>query len=442
MKKSIITYVVVVALIALMACTAAFGLDLGFVELPSLEDGVTLGLDLVGGSEITYEAVIPDGTAEGDISDGIGSAVTMLRQRLDSLGYSEATVTKQGDRQIVVDIPAVSNPEEAASQIGTTAIVEFRTSDYNAEEGTGMVLTGSGISAAKAEYGAIDETGVQQWHVVLEFTSEGRAQFTEMTKHAAAMASGENYVGIFLDDNMISQPQVGSEHAATGIDSDSALITLGQSTDSEYATYLADIISAGQLPFTLENVKMESVGASLGERSLDTSLLAGAIGVGLVILFMIGFYRLPGFIASIALLFYTVLFMVVISIAKLNLSLPGIAGIILTIGMAVDANVIIFERIKEEIGNGKTIRASIDSGYKHAMSAIIDSNVTTIIAAVVLWKLGTGTTVGFAKTLFIGVVLSMIVMLFVSRMMMKGLVALGATKPGLYGAKVFKKEEN
>ena len=442
MKKSIITYVIVIALIALMACTAAFGLDLGFCEIPSLEDGVTLGLDLVGGSEITYEAIIPQGTSASEIEDGMGSAITMLRQRLDSLGYSEATVTKQGDTRVVVDIPAVDNPEEAAAQIGTTAVVEFRTSDYDADAGTGMVLTGTGIKSAKAEYSAIDQTGTQQWHVVLEFTSEGQTQFTEMTKYAANMASGENYVAIFLDDTMISQPQVGSEFKNTGIDSDSAIITLGSSTGSDYATYLADIISAGQLPFTLENVKMESVGASLGERSLSTSLMAGAIGICLVILFMIVFYRLPGVVASVALSFYTVLFMVVISIAKLNLSLPGIAGIILTIGMAVDANVIIFERIREEIGNGKTIRAAIDSGYKNAMSAIIDSNVTTIIAAVVLWKLGTGTIVGFAKTLFIGVVLSMIVMLLVSRLMMKALVPMGATKPGLYGAKTVKKEEN
>ncbi len=441
MKKSIITYVVVIALIALMACTAAFGLDLGFCEIPSLEDGVTLGLDLVGGSEITYEATIPEGTADADISSGMDAAVTMLRQRLDSLGYSEATVTKQGDNQIVVDIPAVDNPE-ASAQIGTTAVVEFRTSDYDAETGTGMVLTGSGIRSAKAEYSAIDETGTQQWHVVLEFTEEGQAQFTEMTKYAANMPSGENYVAIYLDDTMISQPQVSSEFASTGIDSDTAIITLGSDPLPDYATYLADIISAGQLPFTLENVKMDSVGASFGEESLSCVPDAGGIGVVLVILFMVIVYRLPGLIASIALLFYTVLFMIVASVAKLNLSLPGIAGIILTIGMAVDANVIIFERIKEEIINGKTIRAAIDAGYKNAMSAIIDSNVTTIIAAVVLWKLGTGTTVGFAKTLFIGVILSMIVMLFLSQILMKGLVPLKATNPALYGVKNLEKEEN
>jgi protein-export membrane protein SecD len=351
-------------------------------------------------------------------------------------------VTQQGDRQIVVDIPAVTNPEEAAAQIGTTAVVEFRTSDYDEEEGTGMVLTGSGIKSAKAEYSAVDSTGTQEWHVVLEFTSEGQAQFTEMTKYAANMSSGENYVAIYLDDTEISEPQVSSDYADTGIDSDTAVITLGSSTTSDYATYLADIITAGQLPFTLENVKMESVGASLGERSLSTSLMAGAIGVVLVMLFMIVFYRLPGVIASLSLLFYTALFMVVISVTKLNLSLPGIAGIILTIGMAVDANVVTFERIREELRKGKTTRAAIDAGYKNAMSAIIDSNVTTIIASVVLWKLGTGTTVGFAKTLFIGVVLSMIVMLFLSRLLMKSLVPMGAVNPALYGAKNGNKEEN
>ena len=438
MKKSIITYVIVVALIALLAFTAVFGLDLGFTEIPSLEDGVTLGLDLVGGSEITYQATVPEGTGISDLSEGMGSAITMLRQRLDSLGYTEATVTKQGDDQIVVDIPAETNPEEAASKIGATAVVEFRTSDYDEDAGTGMSMGGGSIDSARAEYSAVDQTGTQAWHVVLELTSEGQKQFAEITKYAANMASGQNVVGIYLDDVEISSPQVDSQYASTGINSDSAIITLGSGTDSEYATYLADIISAGQLPFTLENVKMESVGASLGERSLSTSLMAGAIGVLLVMLFMMVFYRLPGFIASVSLALYTALFAVVISVAHLNLSLPGIAGIILTIGMAVDANVVIFERIREEIRKGKTIRASIDAGYKNAMSAIVDSNVTTLIAAIVLWKLGTGTTVGFAMTLFTGVILSMIIMLFASRILMKSLVGVKAVNPALYGVKTQK----
>ena len=436
MKKSIITYVVVIALIVLLAFTAAFGLDLGFAKIPSVEDGVTLGLDLVGGSEITYEAQIPDGTSDADVEAGISSAITMLRQRLDSLGYSEATVQKQGTDQIVVDIPAVSNPEEAASQIGTTAVVEFRTSDYDADAGTGMMADGNIIKSAKAEYSAVDSTGNQAWHVVLEFTSEGQEKFAEITKYAANQSSGSNHVG-----TAISTPQVSSEYKETGINNDSAIITLGNTADSDYATYLADIISAGKLPFALENVKMESVGASLGERSLSTSLMAGAIGIALVILFMIIVYRLPGVIASVALLLYTALFLVVVSVAHLNLSLPGIAGVILTLGMAVDANVITFEQIKEQIRTGKTIRAAIDAGYKSAMSAIIDSNVTTIIASVVLWKLGTGNIVGFAKTLFIGVILSMIIMLFASQIMMKALVGVKATNPALYGVKKNKEEK-
>ena len=202
MKKSIITYVVVIALIVLLAFTAAFGLDLGFAKIPSVEDGVTLGLDLVGGSEITYEAQIPDGTSDADVEAGISSAITMLRQRLDSLGYSEATVQKQGTDQIVVDIPAVSNPEEAASQIGTTAVVEFRTSDYDADAGTGMMADGNIIKSAKAEYGAVDSTGNQAWHVVLEFTSEGQEKFAEITKYAANQSSGSNNVGIYLDGTL------------------------------------------------------------------------------------------------------------------------------------------------------------------------------------------------------------------------------------------------
>ena len=247
--------------------------------------------------------------------------------------------------------------------------------------------------------------------------------------------------GIYLDGTAISTPQVSSEYKETDINNDSAIITLGGTADSDYATYLADIISAGKLPFALENVKMESVGASLGERSLSTSLMAGAIGIALVILFMILVYRLPGVIASVALLLYTALFLVVVSVAHLNLSLPGIAGVILTLGMAVDANVITFEQIKEQIRAGKTIRAAIDAGYKGAMSAIIDSNVTTIIASVVLWKLGTGNIVGFAKTLFIGVILSMIIMLFASQIMMKALVGVKATNPALYGVKKNKEEK-
>lgn len=428
MKKSIIKMAATLAVIALLIWTAFNGLDLGFYEFESVTDGVSLGLDLVGGSEITYEAVIPDGTDEATISDGMDSAVAMLRQRLDTLGYSEATVQVSGSNRIVVEIPNVDDPEEAVQMLGTTAVIEFQDADGN------VLLTGSDLESAKYEYSAIDETGISQPHVVLTFTEEGREKFKEATKDAANRDDGENYIAIVMDDEIISSPTVDQDtYAETGIDSDSAIISMG-SGDSEDAAYLASIISAGQLPFDLECVKLQAVGASLGEESLNSSLMAGLIGIILVMIFMIAVYRVPGVISCISLLLYVALFCVVISVVHLNLSLPGIAGVILTIGMAVDANVIIYERIKEELRSGKTLRSAIDAGYKRAVTAIIDSNITTIIAASVLWWQGTGTILGFAKTLLIGVLLSMIVMLFMTRFLLKTFVGLKVTNIKAYGA--------
>jgi protein-export membrane protein SecD len=193
------------------------------------------------------------------------------------------------------------------------------------------------------------------------------------------------------------------------------IITLGTNATVEEAQYLAQIISAGQLPFTLNEAKLQSVGASLGEKALESSLIAGGIGILLVMLFMLFMYRLPGLIADLALALYITLFAVVITIFKINLSLAGIAGIILTIGMAVDANIIIYERLKEELRLGKTLRSAVDSGFKRAFTAILDSNITTAIAAIVLLIFGTGVILGFAQTLIIGLILSMLCMLIVPR---------------------------
>ena len=409
MKKSVVTVLVMVLLIALFVYTAFCGI--GSV-VPSTQDGVVLGLDLVGGSEITYEAVIPDGTGANAISDGLKSATTMLRQRLDVLGYTEANVYQSGERQIVVEIPNVDDPEQAVSQLGTTA----------------------DIASAKYQYSAVDETGIAQHHVVLEFTKEGHDKFVEATKTIASRTDGKNYLSIQMDGEEISAPMVDTKYASTGIDSDSAIITLGNSADADSASYLANIIAAGQLPFTLDCVKLQAVGASLGERSLQSSLLAGLIGIILVMLFMMIIYRVMGVISCLALTLYSAVFAVLIAVFHINLSLPGIAGIILTVGMAVDANVVIFERIKEELHLGKTLRYAIDAGYKGALRAIIDANITTIIAAVVLWIFGTGTIISFAQTLFIGVILSMIIMLFVTKLLLKAAVGLRITNPKAYCA--------
>ena len=419
MKKSVITLVIILALTAGLLFTAFNGI--GSV-IPRTQDGIVLGLDLVGGSEITYEAQVTGDTA--DVPEGMKSAITMLRQRLDALGYTEANAYQSGERQIVVEIPSISDPEEAVQKLGSTAVVTF--TDADGKEW----ITGTDIDEAKYEFSAVDESGVAVNHVVLTFTNEGQKKFVEATKSVAAR-SGDNYLAICLDGEVISSPSVDSKYASTGINSDSAIITMGNAT-AEDATYLANIISAGQMPFDLECVKLQGVGASLGERSLQTSLLAGLIGLLIVMVFMIVVYRAMGVISCIALTLYGALMAVLLSVFRLNLSLPGIAGIILTVGMAVDANVVIYERIKEELRTGKTLLYAIDTGYKGALRAIVDSNITTIIAGVVLWIFGTGTIIGFAQTLLIGVILSMIIMLVVTRLLLHAAVGLKIRSPKAY----------
>lgn len=424
MKKSIIAIVVVIALTALLVMTALIGLDIGIVSLPSVQDGIVLGLDLVGGSEITYDAVVPEDAT--DVDAGMNVAVTMLRQRCDNLGYTEANVYRSGERQVVVEIPNVDNPEEAVQQLGTTAVVEFVDADGK------VWLGGSDIASAKCVYGQVDETGTSAYYIQLAFTDEGKEKFVEATKAIASRAS-DNYMSITMDGETISSPNVDKKFASTGINSDTAMILMGNASVDE-VQYLANIISSGALPFALENSKLQTVGATLGEKSLETSLFAGLIGMILVMLFMIAVYRLPGLVSALTLVFYTALFAVVLAVSHANLTLPGIAGMILTIGMAVDANVIIFERIKEELRAGKSLRTSIDNGYHNAFTAILDSNITTAIAAIVLWWRGSGTIVGFAQTLLIGVVLSMFTMLIITRILLKSLVNLKVTKLWAYGA--------
>jgi protein-export membrane protein SecD len=428
MKKSIsvLTLVIVVLVVAGLLFTALYGI--GDVVQP-VSDGVVLGLDLVGGSEITYEAVIPDNYDESDLPEGMEVARTMLQKRLNLLGYTEASCYLSGERRLVVEIPSVEDPEKAVEQLGATAVVSFMDAD-----GT-VWLTGTDIVKAEYDYSPVDSTGISKPHVRLDLTSEGRAKLSEASVKIMNRADDKNYLAIFLDETEISTPYVSSR-----LDTDSVIITVGDEapngyeTPEEYARFLASIISAGRLPFKLETAKQQTIGASLGEKSLSTSLLAGLIGLILVMIFMIAVYRLMGLISCIALVTYAALFAVAISVLHVNLSLPGIAGIILTVGMAVDANVIIFERIKEELRQGKTLRFAIESGYKRAMLAIIDANVTTMIAGFVLLWQGSGTILGFATTLLIGVALSMLVMLVMTKILLKTAVGLKITNLKLYCA--------
>ncbi|NCC68350.1 MAG: protein translocase subunit SecD, partial [Clostridia bacterium] len=324
MKKLSITLAAVVVITGLLLYAALSG----FLGIPKVSEGISLGLDLVGGSEITYEAVIPEGTSADDISQGMETAQTMLRQRLNNLGYTEANVYLSGDNRIVVEIPNVDDPEEAVQMLGTTALIQFR--DY---EGN-VILEGDDVTDATASYGQISESSVAQYYVTLQLSAEGAAKFKEATAEIASYSGNNNYVAIYMDDAEISTPTVGSEYAGTGIDTDAPIITLGTENTKEYAKYLADIIAAGHMPFELQESKTQSVGASLGEKSLESSIIAGLIGIILVMIYMALVYRVPGLVADLALLLYIALFLVIMSIFHTNLSLPGIAGIILTVGMA------------------------------------------------------------------------------------------------------------
>ncbi len=431
MKKSILTFVCSLLVIALLGFTVWHGVDLGFTQIPSITDtekGVRLGLDLVGGSIITFEGMADEDMPAEELSRNMEIVVDMLRQRLDFQGLTEAQVYQAGDRRVTVEIPSISDPEEAVQTLGSTAQLQFLDDDGN------VILEGNQVADATAEYGAIDSTGVKQNYVSLELTDEGLEIFTEATKKAAAAESeGKNHINIVMDGQTISSPAVSSQYAETGITSKEVMITGGFT--AEEAGLLANNIALGQLPFGLEQVEMRSVGAQLGMTALTSSIKAGVIGVLLVMIFMIAVYRLPGVVSCVALLFYCVLEGLALVIFKVNLSLPGIAGIILSIGMAVDANVVIFERIKEELRAGKTIRSAIDSGFHRAFSAILDSNITTFIAAAVLYFFGKGTIVGFAITLGLGIILSMFTALTVTRMLLNSLVGMKVTNIRLYGAR-------
>lgn len=433
MGKSVTKLVLILLIIAVSVYVALFGFNINMFGLHisyphSLDEeyGIRQGLDLVGGSIITYEA-----QTESATDDEMESVKNILRKRLDSLGYSEATVTRQGDKKVRVEIPSIQDPKEAVETLGQTAVLTFRDADGN------VVLEGTDVKSASAQFGQISETGGAVHYVALQLNDSGVQKFADATA-AAAQRAGEskNYISIMLDETEISRPNVEST-----INSSECVIS-GGFTSSDDTRELATLISSGNLPFSIKDVELRSVGPTLGEEALKTSLIAAAIGVLLIMLFMLIAYRLPGLMADISLLFYIAIVAYIMSEFRINLSLPGIAGIILSVGMAVDANVIIFARMKEELALGKTIRAAVDSGFNRAFIAIIDANVTTIIAAVVLYIFGTGPIQGFAITLGIGTVVSMFTAIFVTKFMLKQMVGLKIKNLKFYGVKVAKEDKN
>lgn len=428
--KSVTFLVITLILVAAIVYVSLFGFNLfGKVSYTGILDpsgkGLNKGIDLAGGSIITFEADKPDVTAEE-----MDSVEAVMRTRLANEGYTEARVSRNQSvtGRIRVEIPQVTDTEEAINLLGSTAKLTFRDSAGN------VVMDGADVESASAKYGKLEQMGNAENYVELKLKAEGVEKFASATAAAAAKASsGENYITIMLDEDIVSSPSV-----KEAINSETCVIS-GSFTQETAAT-LANQIKSGSLPVSLHDIESSTVGPELGENALSSSLLAALIGIILILLFMLFVYRLPGLVADIALLGYIGVMCLIIGGFQINLSLSGIAGIVLSIGMAVDANVIIFERIKEEIRNGKTVRASVDAGFRRALSAILDGNITTLIAAVVLWISGVSTVQGFATTLFIGVILSMLTAITLTKFLLKQIVGLNVKNVWLYGAKKAREE--
>ncbi|NEO53535.1 MAG: protein translocase subunit SecD [Okeania sp. SIO3B5] len=415
---------------------------------------IRLGLDLRGGSQLTIQLQTSEEvpTIDERVMEGV---LKIVENRVNALGVSESVVQSLGQDQILVQLPGVNDPAQAERVLGGTAQLDFREQLQGTEQQLAIeyqlqrqrlveqellkniedpeaiaknleslektnqaiaglfkepTIKGQDLRDALAEPEA---PGSDNWNVALRFTSEGGQKFAELTKNLAGTGRS---IGIFLDDQLLSAPTVGVEFAETGITGGNAVIQ-GRFT-AEQANELAVQLRGGALPVSVEIVENRTVGATLGRDSIQRSVYAGAGGLILVLIFMVVYYRLPGIIADVALVIYSLFTIASFAILGVTLTLPGIAGFILSIGMAVDANVLIFERTREELRAGKTLYRSVESGFYRAFSSILDGNVTTLIACIALFWLGTGLVKGFALTLGIGVAISMFTAVTCSRTLM------------------------
>ncbi len=437
-------------LVVLLACIVGFGyLAFNIISATVNKDDkykIRLGLDLAGGVSITYQAV-GDKPTDEELND----TVTKLQKRIENeLGSesstTEASVYPVGDDRITVEIPGVTDANALLKELGTPGSIYFiaqtdedGNQNYEFDSATAsyklnydikdlvkngsVILQGSDVKSADATYQQNDQTGASSPVVSISLTEKGTKAFADAT--TSAYSKGES-IGIYYDGQFVSVPTV------------NAAITNGQCIiegmeDYDAAERLASYIRIGGLDIELKELQSEVVGAQLGGDALSSSLKAGGIGLLIVMAFLIVMYFVPGVAASIALALYTALMLFILWAFDITLTLPGIAGIVLSIGMAVDANVIIFARIREEIAAGRTVATAIETGYKKALSAIVDGNITTLIAAAVLGALGSGTVKGFAITLAIGVILSMFTALVITRILMNALYAVGVRKEKFYG---------
>ena len=407
-KKSWLTLCITLLLIVLIGALAINGLQIGKYILKPVSKAISLGLDLRGGIYAVYQG---DTTAE-DFDTQMDATVTIMINRLTAEGYTEATVTRQGADRIRIEIPDVQDPNEILTIVGTPAHLTFV--DPNGE----IILEGDDVKEAAPAY---DSQNGNAPIIAFQLNAEGAKAFAEATAKFVGQV-----ITIKLDETTLTAPVVQS-----AITEGSGIIN--GFADIQTAATIANLIMSGALPLNITLIESSAVSATLGVDALSTSLTAGIIGIILIMLFMSVMYRIPGVVADMALCIYMlIVFYALALVPGVQLTLPGIAGILLGIGMAVDGNVIIFERFREEFKAGRSIDAAAQRGYKNALSSIIDSNVTTIIAAIVLVRFGTGSVKGFAITLLIGVIVSMISSILITRFLLNRATKLGIDNKALW----------
>lgn len=396
-KKSAILLILSVLVIGILAYVGAYGLTVGDYRVKSFEQMLTKGLDLQGGVSVVEQA-------QGKVNnEAMEKTMSLINLRINKLGVSENNVQKEGSNKIRIEVPGKFDKDEVINLIGKTGKLTFK--DPNGK----VILTGSDVKDASA-YISQD---TQKPTINLALKDSGTKKFAAATQKFLGQK-----IAIYMDEQQLTNPTV------------NAVITNGQaiiegSATLEEAKRQADIIKSGALPVKLKVVQSQVVGASLGADAFPKSVFAGGVAMAIIFLFMLLVYRVPGLMADIALVLFTVLVLFAFVAIKATLTLSGIAGLILTIGMAVDANVLIFERFKEELKLGKSVRSAFDAGFHRAMASIVDSNVTTIIAGAVLYALGTGSVKGFALTLVIGTLISMFTAIVVSKHLISWAINVG-----------------
>ena len=415
---SFIAVVLVGAVVVDIPPVAKFlGLKTGFA--------VHQGLDLQGGTHLVYQTDLSKVSAEG-AADAATGVVEVIRRRIDALGVTEPTIQKTRDNsRVIVELPGVKDVNEAIKLIGETAQLEFREGvegksiegdnfkSEKYEDWKETSLTGANFQKAEVQFDQSNSAIVPRPQIGIQFDEEGRKLFAEVT--------GRNVnkpLAIFLDKELLSAPTVQSK-----IDSDSAIIT--GNFDLPAAKQLAIQLNAGALPVPITLVSQSNIGATLGTESVQKSIMAGLIGLLLVILFMLIYYRLPGLIASVALLIYALITLAIFIVLPVTLTLAGIAGFILSVGMAIDANILIFERMKEELRSGSPLVLAIDTGFKRAWTSIRDSNISSLITSVILYYFGSSLIRGFAVTLGIGILVILFTALTITHTILRGVAETG-----------------